>query len=66
VDELEIQNGCSFPFAVGPPYLATVLNAKQLTYGEEVKKVVDICLDIEVISVCIISYFLCNKNTMFF
>lgn len=47
--ELEIQNGCAFPFATGSPYLATVLSAQQLTCGEDVKKVVDVCLDIQVI-----------------
>ncbi|XP_023717466.1 methionine synthase reductase isoform X3 [Cryptotermes secundus] len=47
VKELEIQNGCAFPFATGSPYLATVLSAQQLTCGEDVKKVVDVCLDIQ-------------------
>jgi hypothetical protein len=48
VKELEIQNGCAFPFATGSPYLATVLSAQQLTCGEDIKKVVDVCLDIQV------------------
>lgn len=47
VKEVEIQNGCAFPFAIGSPYLATVLSAQQLTCGEDVKKVVDVCLDIQ-------------------
>jgi hypothetical protein len=66
VKQLEIQNGCTFPFAVGQPHLATVLSAQQLAYGDEVKKIVDICLDIQVISACITSLIFYIKNAMLF
>ncbi|XP_069695845.1 methionine synthase reductase-like isoform X2 [Periplaneta americana] len=47
-ERCKIQNGCMYPFAVGLPFLATVVSAQQLTHGEDVKKIVDICLDIQV------------------
>jgi hypothetical protein len=62
VKEREIQNGCAFPFAVGSPYLATVLSAQQLTYGEDVKKVVDVCLDIQVIVLALFWSYVSNTN----
>ena len=48
MDELKINNGCTYPFAVGTPFLASVVSAQQLTHGEDVKKVVDICLSFQV------------------
>ncbi|PSN52178.1 Methionine synthase reductase [Blattella germanica] len=45
--EENIQNGCTQPFAASDTFLAFISSAQQLTQGEDVKKVVDICLNIQ-------------------